>query len=501
MSLFWKILLGFWLSLLLMALGAGAAVTIYNEAKLSNPDEIAKDKRAIFILELFSKKITSSGVFHLRRPNPPSGEPPFDTAPPDARDQERLPPGEMPPPGPPDKDAPLFQPGAGDMPPHPDRIQPLVVDAKGKDLFGRTVPIKAWSEAQKLLAESSGDKVAYVRQVMTPEGEKYTLFVLNSMLPTDRFQFWMEIIDTPLLLPFCALISSILFSTLLARYLVRPIKILRDGLHHIAEGDFKIEVSPAMGHRYDEFGQLGRDADKMATQLDQLMQSQKRLLHDISHDLRSPLARLQVAIGLVRQNPERLESMLERLEHEARRLNNMITEILILARLESGVPYPQEDFLDLGELLQGLVDDARFESTGHDIVLNLPAGDEEWLLPCRGELLWRAIENLLRNALQHTPVGARVSLSLAATTADYLITIQDTGPGVPQKMLEEIFEPFHHVGNTRGHGLGLAIAKRAIEAHGGTISASNAPEGGLIIHIALPKGKQPQLDMEQDVIG
>ena len=501
MSLFWKILLGFWLSLLLMALGAGAAVTIYNEAKLSNPDEIAKDKRAIFILELFSKKITSSGVFHLRRPNPPSGEPPFDTAPPDARDQERLPPGEMPPPGPPDKDAPLFQPGAGDMPPHPDRIQPLVVDAKGKDLFGRTVPIKAWSEAQKLLAESSGDKVAYVRQVMTPDGKKYTLFVLNSMLPTDRFQFWMEIIDTPLLLPFCALISSILFSTLLARYLVRPIKILRDGLHHIAEGDFKIEVSPAMGHRYDEFGQLGRDADKMATQLDQLMQSQKRLLHDISHDLRSPLARLQVAIGLVRQNPERLESMLERLEHEARRLNNMITEILILARLESGVPYPQEDFLDLGELLQGLVDDARFESTGHDIVLNLPAGDEEWLLPCRGELLWRAIENLLRNALQHTPVGARVSLSLAATTADYLITIQDTGPGVPQKMLEEIFEPFHHVGNTRGHGLGLAIAKRAIEAHGGTISASNAPEGGLIIHIALPKGKQPQLDREQDVIG
>ncbi len=145
MSLFWKILLGFWLSLLLMALGAGAAVTIYNEAKLSNPDEIAKDKRAIFILELFSKKITSSGVFHLRRPNPPSGEPPFDTAPPDARDQERLPPGEMPPPGPPDKDAPLFQPGAGDMPPHPDRIQPLVVDAKGKDLFGRTVPVKAWS--------------------------------------------------------------------------------------------------------------------------------------------------------------------------------------------------------------------------------------------------------------------------------------------------------------------------------------------------------------------
>lgn len=506
MSLFWKILLGFWLSLLLMALGAGAAVTIYNEAKLSNPDEIAKDKRALFVLELFSKKIQANGVFHLRGPNPPAGDTPFDVAPPDARQQDRPPPGEMLPPGPPDRNNPFFQPdnppGNEGVPFHPDRIQPLVVNTKGKDLFGRTVPTKAWNEAQNLLAEPQGEKDAYVRQVMTPDGKKYTLFLLNSMLPADRFQFWMEIIDTPLLLPFCALISSILFSTLLARYLVRPIKILRDGLHHIAEGDFKIEVSPAMGHRYDEFGQLGRDADRMAAQLDQLMQSQKRLLHDISHDLRSPLARLQVAIGLVRQNPERLESMLERLEHEARRLNNMITEILILARLESGVPYPQEDFLDLGELLHGLVDDARFEGTGHDIVLNVPAGDEEWLLPCRGELLWRAIENLLRNALQHTPVGARVTLSLAATTADYIITIQDTGPGVPQKMLEEIFEPFHHAGNTRGHGLGLAIAKRAIEAHGGTISASNAPEGGLIIHIALPKGKQPLLeDREQDVIG
>ena len=497
MSLFWKILLGFWLSLLLMALGAGAVVAVYNEAKQSNPDELAQDKRALFILDRIARELSLNGTQHLHPPFETNFAPgprqiPFDMPNPDRLPQD----GNPPPPEPPRQDEGMRHPDLtteNGMPPRPERIMPLIVNEKGKDLFGRTVPVNSWHDAQELSTKNQANQSSYAREVQTPDGKKFLIFLLNRMLPTDHFTFWMQIIDTPLILPLSALISSLIFSTMLARYLVRPIRILRDGLHHIAEGDFKIEVSNSMGHRHDELGQLGRDADRMAFQLEQLMQSQKRLLHDISHDLRSPLARLQVAIGLVRQNPERLEAMLDRLEHEARRLNTMISEILILARLESGVPYPQEDFLDLGELLQGLIEDARFESPSHQILLNLPTKDGEWLLPCRGELLWRAFENLLRNALQHTPEGASVTLSLGATVQAYTISIADTGPGVPEKMLQEIFEPFHHAGNTRGHGLGLAIAKRAIEAHGGTILAHNAHSGGLVIQITLPRGKQPTL--------
>ena len=168
------------------------------------------------------------------------------------------------------------------------------------------------------------------------------------------------------------------------------------------------------------------------------------------------------------------------------RLDGMIGEVLTLARLESGVPQSQDDYLDLVALLQSLVEDARFENDSHLITLHI-ATAEECVLACRGELLWRAFDNLLRNALQHTPAGAMVMVGLDEEADWYRITVQDTGPGIPPELMDEVFEPFHHAGDTRGHGLGLAIAKRAIEAHRGTIGAENVAEGGLRLTIRLPR--------------
>lgn len=379
-------------------------------------------------------------------------------------------------------------PGDLNQPHHP---IPLVVNAQGQDLLDRTVPLQAWHQAMSMITPvtQAPDPRSPVRQVRLPDGQEVTVFMLNRMLPPEGNVLF-GVIDTPMLLPISALLASLIFSGLLARYLVRPIRILRDGLRQIASGKFDVAMRRQMGNRRDELGELGQDADKMAQQLKQLLSTQRRLLHDISHDLRSPLARLQVAIGLVRQSPERLPEMLERLEHETMRLDGMIGEVLTLARLESGVPQPQEDYLDLVALLQSLVEDARFENDSHLITLHLATTDE-CVLACRGELLYRAFDNLLRNALQHTPDGSTVMVSLDEEGDCYRIRVQDTGPGIPTELLEEVFEPFHHAGNTRGHGLGLAIAKRAIEAHRGTICAENAAEGGLRLTIRLPRQDHP----------
>ena len=492
MNLFWKIFLGFWLSLLLMALGAVAMVRLYDEARLQNPDQLADDKRVGFIIETTARALQQGGAARVAEmgsllPTPatadhpptenPGGEP---MGPP-----EDMPPGELRPPQPP-RGQPL------EMSSIAKGKIPLVVNGQGKDLFGREVPPSAWHQALAVVEQTPQppDRRATVRQVQLPDGQLVTVFLLNRMLPPDG-NLLFSMLDTPMLLPISALLASLLFSLLLTRYLVRPIRILRDGMRQIATGKFDVAMSQQMGHRRDELGELGHDADRMALQLKQLLSTQRRLLHDISHDLRSPLARLQVAIGLVRQDPQRLPEMLERLEHETMRLNNMISEVLTLARLESGVPQPQDDYLDLVALLQSLVDDVRFEDQDHPLILQI-ATEQECLLPCRGELLWRAFDNLVRNALQHTPVGAEIRIRLDQEEAWYLITVQDTGPGIPPELLDEVFEPFHHIGNTRGHGLGLAIAKRAIEAHHGTIHAENVAEGGLRLLVRLPRAPTQQ---------
>ena len=484
MNLFWKIFLGFWLSLLLMALGAVAMVRLYDEARLRNPDQVADDKRTGFIVDTTARALQEGGLpalTQMGRLPPPPAEPPQPLS---ASPQPPAAPADAPPPPP-----GAMEPAAAG-PTLPERARqklPLVVDAQGRELFGRSVPQQAWHQALAMAHQlpRAPNFHSPVRQVQLPDGQEVTVFMLNRMLPVER-NLLFSVAESPMLLPLSALLASLLFSLLLTRYLVRPIRILRDGMRQIAAGQFEVAMSRQMGHRRDELGELGQDADRMAWQLKQLISTQRRLLHDISHDLRSPLARLQVAIGLVRQDPERLPEMLQRLEHETMRLNEMIGEVLTLARLESGVPQPQEDYLDLVSLLQSLVEDVRFEDQDHPLILQI-ASEQECLLPCHGELLWRAFDNLVRNALQHTPGGAEIRIRLEELSDEYLITIEDTGPGIPPELLAEVFEPFHHAGDTRGHGLGLAIAKRAIEAHQGTIHAENVAEGGLRLLVRLPR--------------
>ncbi len=341
-------------------------------------------------------------------------------------------------------------------------------------------------------------------------------------------------LDVPWELVVLGLVGGLVFSACLAWYLTRPIQRLREGFDRLAAGDLATRLGPTMGRRRDEIADLARDFDVMATQLQQLVAAREQLLHDVSHELRSPLARLQVAIGLARQNPQRVTSALERVEAEARRLDELVGEVLTLSRAESGVPQ-LDDYFDLAGLVQKVVADARFEAQAsgveiavEDLSVDAVGGqDFDTVIQGNAELIRRALENIVRNALHHSRAGQRVTVTISVDPAavdlaarDFVISVADQGPGVAAEALDSIFDPFVRAGDARegqagfgaGFGLGLAIAKRAVLAHGGRIEARNGTSGpgsdgprsdgpgsdgpgsdgpGLIVTLRLPVNARP----------
>jgi two-component system OmpR family sensor kinase len=293
----------------------------------------------------------------------------------------------------------------------------------------------------------------------------------------------------PLLPIVAALLGSLAASALLAWYFSKPVRNLRWALGAIAEGKLDTRVQPLMGGRRDEIADLGRDFDQMAQKLYQLIESQRRLLHDVSHELRSPLARLQAAVGLARQDPAKAAAAFDRIERETARLDKLVGEVLTLSRLEGGTGEETKTRVDVIELVAGIADDAQFEARANGRDLNF-TGNGQFVIDGRAELLHRAFENVLRNAVKFTRPGTIVEVTAEQSVAGWLrLDICDQGPGVPASELDAIFEPFHRCAGSSsadGFGLGLAIARRAVEAHGGTIRAANRPEGGLCLEIVLP---------------
>lgn len=284
-----------------------------------------------------------------------------------------------------------------------------------------------------------------------------------------------------------AFLASVLLSALLAWYLARPVKELRGAFSAMAEGRLDTRLGDAMP-RGDEFADLGHSFDRMAEKLQTLILAQRRLLHDVSHELRSPLGRLQVALGIARRDPSRTDSALERMELEVERLSALIGEILSLARLNSGVENEPEERIDLGELVEGIVHDARFEAGGRDCAVRL----EELArvhVHGRPRLLSRALENVIRNGLRFSPSGGELTVQVGFCDGWSVVRVCDQGPGIPEHDMEAVFEPFargRDTGEADGFGLGLAIARGAVELHGGAIEAANQEKGGLRVEIRLP---------------
>ena len=282
----------------------------------------------------------------------------------------------------------------------------------------------------------------------------------------------------------------------LARYISSPIHKLREASRRIAGGDLMARVGGAAKNRRDEIADLSRDFDIMASRIESLMVGQRRLLRDISHELRSPLARLVIALELGRRraNPE-VQGSLNRIEREAGRLNEMIEQLLVVSRLESGVDQTEKKPVDIVGIVREVVEDAEFEADSRNCSVRLSVERENCLVSGTESLLRSAVENVVRNALLHTGEGTEVEISVRCLeTVDgrqTVIEVRDRGTGVPEEVLGDLFRPFFRVGEARerskgGVGLGLTIVERAVRLHGGTVTAANAPEGGLVVTMLLP---------------
>ena len=256
----------------------------------------------------------------------------------------------------------------------------------------------------------------------------------------------------------------------------------------VAYGNLNERLVPIMGKQRDELADLGRDFDSMAQQLQQLMDGQKRVLHDVSHELRSPLARLQAAIGLARQQPERTEDSMARIEREAERIDKLVSELLTLSRLEAGMTGKLDEDVDLHELLSNVMEDACFEAEASGCHINFEA-QSQTVIQGNAELLHRAIENIVRNAIKHSPIDGIITISMQKIDKQTIcISVQDEGEGVMEADTQSIFEPFFRSEKSKksdGHGLRLAISQRVIHAHHGTILANNHSTGGLCVTITL----------------
>jgi signal transduction histidine kinase len=368
---------------------------------------------------------------------------------------------------------------------------------QGQELTGRSIP--EWAARVNRGQTRTADTIwgrlrpfQFLRQSVTAaDGRRYTLVL--ELPPGQSAAFGPH--GVPGLGIAIAVISSGLVCYFLARYLTSPVVRLRVATQKLAAGDLSARAGVAHSRRRDEMAELVRDFDGMAERLEMLVKAQSRLLSDISHELRSPLARLNVALALVRQRtgPE-AQNSLERAEQEAERLNELIGRLLTIARLESGSDAMQRFPIALEDLTAEITKDADFEAQGRNCHVRI-ASSEECLVLGDPSLLHSAIENVVRNAARYTHEGTTVEVSLTRRQGvkgpEAVLQVTDSGPGVPEDALDKMFRPFYRIDDARGRrtggvGLGLAITQRSVRLHGGSVTASNRTEGGLLIEIRLP---------------
>lgn len=340
--------------------------------------------------------------------------------------------------------------------------------------------------------ELAGPEVMVAQEAPGPQGRKY---IIAGFLPRPHFGRPAADPHMQLLGGVATMILSGLFCYGLVRYITAPLISLRDATRLLAQGDLSARTGAESLRRRDEVADLGRDFDTMATRLENLVNAERQLLGDISHELRSPLSRLSMALALARRHAsegksgEEIGTALERIGRETHRLNELIGQLLELTRLESGdTGIPQT--VDLDELVSEVAADADFEAQTHQKAVRVTD-----TLPCitvgSRELLHSALENVVRNAARFTQPGTEVEVSLGQEALEAVVKVRDYGPGVPETALTRLFEPFYRVEAARdrgsgGVGLGLAITERAIRSHGGTVIARNAEGGGLEIEMRLP---------------
>ncbi|HTH37616.1 MAG TPA: ATP-binding protein [Pyrinomonadaceae bacterium] len=334
--------------------------------------------------------------------------------------------------------------------------------------------------------ENSTETALSARQITLPGGERYVL-----ILRWERPRMTPFFGDSPLrYLRYAGLLlTALLLCWALARYLASPIRKLRRATQKLADGDLSTRVADQVGNRHDELAELAKDFDLMAERIESLVTSQQRLSRDVSHELRSPLARMNVALEIAKKKMNGdTGPVLERIETESQRLNDMISRLLTLSKLETGSKDFDRREMNLRTLVEQVASDADFEANAKGKSVKVKSA-----VDCRvvgsDSLIRSAVDNILRNAVLYTPEGSEVEVSLSNGNGKAVLRVVDHGNGVPEPELKNLFRPFYRVGEARdrgsgGTGLGLAIAEQAVKLHEGSISAKNTGDG-LEVEITL----------------
>lgn len=364
-----------------------------------------------------------------------------------------------------------------------------LLDGQGRELSGRPLP---------------DDMIGFAQRALRHEGiarpDEAVVIVAPVNTQRDNYLLIAEIIPPPLgervpgdllfILKLGTIISA-LMCLVIAHYLSKPIERLRNATNELARGNLDIRVGATIGKRKDEIADLVRDFDSMAEELRKQIQSERNLLSGVSHELRSPIARMRLALALARSNdPAEREEMLERVEQDTIQLDSILESILTVARLESGQYKPKFEVLSVNEILDEVLDDARFEAAATHATVTYT---DDAIVTISGDpgLLRSAIENVLRNAIFYSGEGGTIDVRLRVDGGQAVITVRDNGTGVPEESLPLLFKPFFRVDDSRvtstgGMGLGLAIVRNAMTTHGGTVSARNVSPHGLEVELRIP---------------
>ncbi|BET27515.1 signal transduction histidine kinase [Limnobacter thiooxidans] len=475
-KLFWKFFFGFWLCLIAAALATGSALYLMREKPASS--DIAEGPRTQFMLETMQEVLEGKGPLALQ----------------DLLERNRLRTGNA---------VPVF-----------------AVSQGGSDILGREIPENIRPRVNALFAGLEQAEPGILK-VTAKDQSQWILFIPRprkpaepGVEPSDEHAKQLEgrgeglrgegtrgegrrhrdALQPPL--PpfpgaglFAALLASLLFAGVLAYTFSKPLNTLKNAFREAGKGRLGIRISRSGRQRTDEMGELLSGFDLMASEIEARIEQQKALLHDVSHELRSPLARLNLAVGLARQNPAQLDNSLSRIETEAERLDHLIGELLNLSRLESTQStHSARATHNVIELLGAVVEDARFEAQQQNKHIEFQELLDSWAMPCEPEVLQRAFDNLIRNAVKHTPDGGKIEVVARQSTQGALcIQVLDDGPGVPAELMGKLFTPFFKHGSKAGHGLGLAIARKSIENHGGTLTARQRQPVGMEFELVLPR--------------
>jgi len=480
-KLFWKFFFGFWLCLIAAALATGSALYLMREKPASS--DIAEGPRAQFMLETMQEVLEGKGPGALA----------------ELLERNRLRTGNA---------VPVF-----------------AVSQAGEDILGREIPDNIRPRINALFAGLDQEEPGILK-VTAKDQSQWILFIPRSRKPPEpggeparqsagaglgqspaaalgegrvdsargegrrqRDALQPPLPPVPGAGLVAAFLASLLFAGALAYTFSKPLNTLKNAFREAGKGRLGIRISRSGRQRTDEIGELLSGFDLMAAEIEARIEQQKALLHDVSHELRSPLARLNLAVGLARQNPAQLDNSLSRIEIEAERLDHLIGELLNLSRLESTQSTDSARAThNVIELLGAVVEDARFEAQQQNKHIEFQEMLDTWTMPCEPEVLQRAFDNIIRNALKHTPDGGKVEVvARQGAQGGLIIQVLDDGPGVPAELMGKLFTPFFKHGSKAGHGLGLAIARKSVENHGGALTARLRQPIGMEFELVLPR--------------